>query len=63
MNNIPLDRADWFLDEIVLPTVRDFLDEPLSIRRGMLAAVVVGSLPDYIFAERCAPLCRYHERD
>ncbi len=39
---------DWFLDEIVQPTLDDYLLHRDCIRRGMLAALAVSSLADHI---------------
>ena len=37
-----------FLQEVVEPTVQEFLQCPANLRRGMLAALVVSSLADHI---------------
>jgi hypothetical protein len=39
---------DWFLDEIVQPTLDDYSLHRECIRRGMLAALAVSSLADHI---------------
>ncbi len=39
---------DWFLDEIVRPTLDDYLLHRDCVRRGMLAALAVSSLADHI---------------
>jgi hypothetical protein len=49
------DEADRFLDDVVRPTVDEFLHDDRNIRdlRGAkLACIVVASLVDYIFEER-----------
>jgi hypothetical protein len=43
---------DWFLDEVVQPTLDDFLLHRDCIRRGMLAALAVNSLADHIAVAR-----------
>lgn len=42
---------DWFLAVIVNPTVEEFRKAPGSIRRGMLAALAVSHLADYVVAK------------
>ncbi len=39
---------DSFLNDIVHPTVEEFLRESSSVRRAMLACLTVSSLPDHI---------------
>lgn len=49
------DEADRFLDDVVRPTVDEFLHDDRNIRdlrRAKLACIVVASLVDYIFVER-----------
>ena len=41
-----------FLQEIVEPTVQEFLQDPTNPRRGMLAALAVNSLADHIAVAR-----------
>ena len=55
---------DWFLDEVVQPTVDDFLLHRDCIRRGMLAALAVNSLADHIAVSRSERfgLLRLHPR-
>lgn len=43
---------EWFLVEIVQPTVEEFLRYRDCIRRGMLAALAVNSLADHIAVAR-----------
>lgn len=45
----------WFLAEIVRPTVEEFDANWASVRHGMLAALVVSSLADHICVAQCPP--------
>lgn len=38
-----------FYNEIVKPTVDDFLHERTSIRKGFLAAIVINHIKDYLY--------------
>jgi hypothetical protein len=44
--------ANWFLDEIVLPTVHEFQADITDRRKAALASVVVCHLADYIYDEQ-----------
>ena len=46
------DRADWFLDEVVIPTVAEFMSDGTDVRRGMLASLTVSHLAEYIYDAR-----------
>lgn len=52
MSTTAPDAADGFMDDVVVPTVKEFLEELGSVRRGMLAALTVSSLADYLFHAR-----------
>lgn len=47
MSIIVPDAVDEFMDDIVIPTVKDYLGELDNIRRGKLAAIAFASLGDY----------------
>lgn len=52
MSTTTSDVVDWFMDDIIVPTVKEFLAEPANIRRGVLAAITVSSLADYFLHYR-----------
>jgi len=48
-----LSTAKEFLQLVVEPTVREFIDAPHDIRRGLLAALVLNHLTDHVAMENC----------
>lgn len=48
-----LSTAKEFLQLVVEPTVREFMDAPHDIRRGLLAALVLNHLTDHVAMENC----------
>lgn len=52
MSTTAPDAADGFMDAVTVPTVKEFLEDLGSIRRGMLAALTVSSLADHLFHAR-----------
>lgn len=46
------DATDCFLNEIVAPTVKEFLKRPDDIRLGKVAAIILSSLADYFVHAR-----------
>lgn len=48
-----LSTAKEFLQLVVEPTVREFMDAPHEIRRGLLAALVLNHLTDHVAMENC----------
>ncbi len=61
----PVHSPEWFLTEIVQPTVEEFLrsSDPNRVRRAMLAALVVSSLADHIgVAQRAKSLREFRDK-
>ncbi|MBV9784894.1 MAG: hypothetical protein JO264_13875 [Acidisphaera sp.] len=48
------DSADCFLDEVVFPTVDEFMRAVRDHRRAKLACIVVSSLADYMYEARAS---------
>src|SRR3546814_9547908 len=48
-----LSTAQGFLHLLVEPTVREFMNSPHDIRRGLLAALVLNHLTDHFAMENC----------
>src|SRR5690242_13188160 len=46
------DMVDRYRTEIMMPTVKEFLEDPGDRRRAFLAAITVSHLADYIFEGR-----------
>lgn len=46
------DRAEWFLAEIVRPTVNEFMAAQGDLRRGLLSAIVLSHAADHVFHAR-----------
>lgn len=47
MSIIVPDAVDEFMDDIVAPTIKEYMEDMGSVRRGKLAAIVLTSLGDY----------------
>ena len=48
-----LSTAKEFLELVVEPTVREFVEAPHDMRRGLLAALVLNHLTDHVAMENC----------
>ena len=55
MSTEQCDRARWFLEVIVRPTVAECAANQADVRRGFLAAIVVSHLADYLFEAATGP--------
>lgn len=51
MKRLPEITADRYLREIVEPTIQEFESEPTSVRRAMLACIVMFHSPEYFRPE------------
>jgi len=72
-------NAQRYLDEIVAPTIAEFENDPLSVRRALLACIVTFHTIDYLgrqslqkcrresqdftFVEKIANAAKHHETD
>ena len=60
------DAVDEFMDEIVIPTVKEFFSELDNTRRAKLACITVSSLADYFVCERfslCSPMVQAEKNE
>jgi hypothetical protein len=46
------DEVDWYREDIMMPTMKEFTENPGDRRHAFLAAMVVSHFADYIFEER-----------